>query len=276
VDAKPRFSPRSAEQAKAELEQLVHRSPLLLGLPRSRWWLEGIGQSVSWLKNCSLPAIQQIVQRLGLRYKRGREYLHSPDADYDLKLAYVEAAEQLARTQPGRYVLLYQDELTYYRRPTVSRAYALQGHHQALAVQGYGTNQRRRVAGALNAITGHFIAWQRERFDTRTLIAYYQALEAAYPEAEVIFVAQDNWPVHFHPHILQALLPSKISLLRLPTYAPWTNPVEKVWLRLKQQLLHQHSWADDWQALKSAVQAWLDQCDDDPLDLLHFVGLSPY
>jgi transposase len=33
---------------------------------------------------------------------------------------------------------------------------------------------------------------------------------------------------------------TQIGLLRLPTYVPWTNPIEKLWQRLKQEVLHQH------------------------------------
>jgi hypothetical protein len=172
-------------------------------------------------------------------------------------------------------VLLYQDELTYYRRPSLARDYAFQGSKDPKVIQGYTRNRKRRIAGSLDVLKGAFIAWQRASFDRHTLIRYYRDLDAAYPDAQVIFLVQDNWVVHFHPDILLALLETRIQLLRLPSYAPWTNPVEKVWLRLKQELLHHHDFADDWEALQCAVQDWLDQCDRDPVNLLQYVGLFP-
>lgn len=238
--------------------------------------MEGLREVVDWLQTCSKAGIQQILKRMGLHYKRGREYLHSPDADYDLKLSYIQAAEKLARRDPQHFVLLYQDELTYYRRPSVARAYVAKGSKEPRAIQGHGSNKHRRICGSLDAISGQFIAWQRTRFNRSNLIRYYRELESFYPHAQTIFLVQDNWPVHFHPEILVALSTSKICLLRLPTYAPWTNPVEKVWLRLKQDLLHQHDFVDDWLGLQNAVQDWVDHCDDDPLQLLHSVGLFPY
>ncbi len=255
---------------------MLHRSPRLSGLKRSRWWLEGIGQCVTWLKECSKAGICQILKRLGLSYKRGREYLHSPDPDYDLKMSYIKAAKAQAGRSDGQIILLYQDELTYYRRPSVARNYAPQGSKYPIAKQGLKGNNRRRISGALNALSGQVFAWQRSRFNRSALIRYYRAIEDAYPQAKTIYLVQDNWPVHFHPEILQALSSSKICLLRLPTYAPWTNPIEKLWLRLKQELLHQHDFEDDWQALQDAVQDWIDHCDDDTFDLLHYVGLFPY
>jgi hypothetical protein len=166
--------------------------------------------------------------------------------------------------------------MTYYRQPTVARAYA--GHRDPLpyARLGYQSNRRRRIAACLNAVTGQLTAWQRSRFNVPALIHFYHAVAAAYPNAEWIFIVQDNWPVHFHPRLLLALASSRIVLLRLPTYAPWTNPIEKVWLRLRQEVLHLHPFEDDWSSLHATVQAWLDTWRAGSFDLLHSVGLYPY
>lgn len=123
--------------------------------------------------------------------------------------------------------------------------------------------------------TGRLFCWERRHFDRQTLIRYYKALEAAYPEAERIFVVQDNWPVHFHKDVLAALANSKITLVALPTYAPWTNPVEKVWRKLYQEVLHLHEFTAQWDELKAQVKAWLDQFADGSPELLKYVGLYP-
>ena len=107
------------------------------------------------------------------------------------------------------------------------------------------------------------------------MLAYYHR-ETVYPDAQVIFVVQDNWPVHFHPDLLLALLGQPHLSAALAHLCSWTNPTEKVWLRLYQELLHHHDFGDHWLDLQAAVQDWLDQCDDHPLDLLRYVGLSPY
>ena len=136
-------------------------------------------------------------------------------------------------------------------------------------------NSARRIAGCLNRHTGQLIAWQRSHFDRRTLIQYYAAVQATYPHAERIFIAQDNWPVHFHQDVLAALVDTPIVLVPLPTYAPWTNPIEKVWRKLYQELLHLHDFSDRWGDLQQAVADWLAQFRDGSLDLLRYVGLYP-
>lgn len=237
--------------------------------------MDGLGQTVNWLRGLSSPGIHKILRRLKIKYKRGRNYIHSPDPEYDEKLALVQTIRELVAAEPKRFVLVYEDEMTYYRRPTIAQGYAVQGSDEPHAYQGLHSNLYQRIAASLDVSSGRLFFWQRKHFDRRTLIRYYLALEAAYPEAELIFVAQDNWPVHFHDDVLAALVDSKIILVPLPTYAPWTNPMEKVWRKLYQEILHLHDFADRWSELKAEVDAWLGEFADGSTELLHYVGLHP-
>jgi DDE superfamily endonuclease len=257
--------------AYEELAQLLHKAPQ----GRSRWTLASLAEALSWLKGRSLACVWKTLQRFAFVYKRGRESIHSPDPDYELKLAYIAAAKSLSLAQAERIVLLYQDELTYYRRPSLARAYASEASKEPKAILGLSSNKKRRISGSLNWQTGRVVAQQLHRFGLAQLKRYYQRLEAAYPQAERIYLVQDNWPVHRHPELLDFFLSSRIQPLFLPTYAPWTNPSEKLWLRLKQELLHLHGFEDDWLGLQTAVQAWLDLWDKPSEELLHYVGLTP-
>jgi transposase len=253
----------------------LHRSPRQAGLPRSRWWLGGLRQAVWVLRGYTLAGIWKLLKRLKLHYKRGREYLHSPDPDYNLKLTYIAAATQQAQAASGQVVLLYQDELTYYRRPSLARAYAPAGSKHPLARLGHRPNSKRRISGSLNVISGQFHAHQLGRFGVVELQRYYQQLEAVYPDAACLYLVQDNWPVHRHPDLLEYFQTSRIVPLWLPTYAPWTNPTEKVWHGLKQEVLHLHEFVDDWRGLQAAVADWLARWQQPSPELLHYVGLTP-
>jgi transposase len=233
-------------------------------------------QTVSALHDYTLGGLSKLLERCDLRYKRGRLHIHSPDPDYDTKLAYIAAARLQMEQQPEEVALVYADELTYYRRPSLAQAYARRGAHAAAVESGYRSNTHRRIAAALDVHSGALFAWQRAAFPVPTLLHFLQALAERYSHAQRVFVVMDNWSVHFDPRILVALQATKLTLLRLPTYAPWTNPVEKVWLRLKQEVLHHHPFADDWHGLQAAVQDWLNQWTDASPQLLHAVGLSPY
>ncbi len=75
--------------------------------------------------------------------------------------------------------------------------------------------------------------------------------------------------------MLGALAGTKARLLALPTYAPWANPIEKVWRRLRQDVLHRHGRADGRKALQEDVSRWLPKWSGPSPDLLRYVGLAP-
>ena len=59
----------------------------------------------------------------------------------------------------------------------------------------------------------------------------------------------------------------------LPTYAPWLNPIEKLWRWLKRDVLKMHRLAEDWRAVRDRVQQFLDQFAHGSQRLLEYVGL---
>lgn len=257
------------------MQEILHQSPETLGLAQSRWSLPLVRQAVPWMAELSLPGVWQILDRWDLVYKRGRRYVHSPDPLYGLKAARLRAVAAQVQAAPDRLVLLYQDELTSYRCPTVACDYALRGSDEPRAAQGTGYTSSRRIAGCLDALTGRLFCWQRAAFEHETFLRYLLAVQAFYPLAEQIFIALDNRPVHFHVDVLAGLKESKITLVFLPTYSPWLNPIEKVWRKLKQEILHLHRFSSRWKQLQQRVDDWLTQYSQPSSALLRYVGLSP-
>src|SRR6202011_3032365 len=148
--------------------------------------------------------------------------LHSPDKDYDKKLAAIQQAKEDCFASHGEKVFLYEDEHTFGRYPTVASAYAGTGKGEKTAEQYAGYNCLRRIAGCLDISTGAFISRQRNHFTADQMGQFYQFVEEQYPDAKIIYIALDNWKVHFEPSILEAMEKrnSRIRFLRLPTYAP--------------------------------------------------------
>lgn len=280
--------------------RLIRRAPEQFGYRRSRWTLAMIANRCDWLQVTSAAGLWQLLKRLGISYKRGRDYVHSPDSDYEAKLSLIELARLRAYFAPERYVLLYLDELTYHRQPTLARGYEACGATQPLAQRAYQSNTTHRILGTLNALTGQVSYRQRSHTDRTCLAGFWGDLCQTYPNAEQIYVVVDNWPVHFHPDVLAPLQPQHfpfppklpanwptkpsrpatvavlpIQLLCLPTYASWLNPIEKLWRWLKQDVLHLHRLSHDWQKLKAQVAAFLDDFADGSTQLLRYVGLLP-
>lgn len=297
---KPAFPPPLTEHTAADaLRDVIGREPRQFGLDQTRWTLAGLGQVVPWLMGRHRSGIWRLLRRLGLRYKRGREHIHSPDPAYVAKQQAVTDALTAAHE---RRVLLFLDEFTGYRQPTVARAWATRGRDAPRAERSHRANTTTRLVATLDARSGRVLARRRSHITIATLVGFLQEVRAAYPEAEQITLVLDNWPVHFHPDVLVALEPQTspwpwprpanwptqpsaaaqhqwgrlqlpIQLLPLPTYASWLNPIEKLWRWLKAEVLHLHPWADNLEQLRAGIDRFLARFAQGSDDLLRYVGL---
>lgn len=272
-------------------------------MERSRWTLAHLLVQLEWLRVRSAGALSHLLDRLDIHYKRARDYVHSPDPLYREKLDYIEQLSQEARKGPGSVEFLYLDEFTYYRQPTIAPAYEEAGHSQPLAEHSYHANTPTRVLACIQAFNAQLTYYQGSRIDCDQLVRFYRRLhDEVYPQAMKIYIVQDNWPVHTHPDVLLALeeqvcpfpfyrpsnwptepsakarkrwstLNLPIQVVPLPTYASWCNPIEKVWRKLRQEVLHLHRLSSQLPLLRQRVGRWLHQYSGGSPSLLKYVGL---
>lgn len=210
--------------------------------------------------------------------KRSRDHLRSPDPAYAAKVAAIQAARTVAQAHPTTHTVLYGDEFTYYRQPVAGYSYTVRGAggtHQPLAERSQRANTKRRVVGALDAATGQVVWASRSTMGVDGLRAWLRQLRAAYGPTRHLTLVWDNWPVHTHPDVVARAAAERITLLALPTYAPWLNPIEKLWGSLKAAVLRLHPWADRWDEVQAQVAQFLDQYGSGSLAVLRAVGLAP-
>jgi DDE superfamily endonuclease len=299
VGANLLFPPQhpNAEEAREAILHTLHQAPKEFRQSGTRWKLQSLLGACTWLCLKSLAGLWQLLKRLKVRWKRARAHVHSPDPDYIEKLSWVKV--NFLKTDLETKVFLFQDEFTFYRQPSLAWAYETIGKPQPLAELGWRSNLAWRIAATLNGYTGQVTYIQGYHIGIRQLLQLYQQTVLTYPQVKMIYIAQDNWPVHYHPDLCAALqpqvwkwppkLPSNwpvqaspkakqlnlpICLLPLPTYASWTNPIEKLWRNLRQEVLHLHRFEDDWEATKQAVTSFLDQFAPGSSGLLRYVGLQ--
>jgi transposase len=266
-------------------------------LKQTRWTLSALQTGVPEFWQYSLSGIWRILAKLRLRWRRGRDHLRSPDPSYQAKVAQVAVRRAEVEANPDAAVLLYLDEVTYYRQPSLASAFSAAGGDGPRAERSLKSNVTTRIVAALNAHTGQVTAIQARQIGVVELVRFYRQLTETYPGKQ-LFVVQDNWPVHTHPDVLAALeeqtspfpfyrpsswpteptpqakrLTLPIQLVMLPTYAPWTNPIEKLWRWLKQDVLHLHRHADNLPALRALVLDFLHTFEYGSHDLLRYVGL---
>jgi len=168
-------------------------------------------------------------------------------------------------------VALFLDEVGYRRWPEVAPTWGL----EAAVAQRAGNNQQWRTIGTLNALTGQVSYLEGYIVGRQQVMECYAQLDHAYPAAELLYVIQDHWNIHTHPEVLAALACyPRIKPVWLPTYAPWLNPIEKLWRWVRQDVLKMHRWVEDWPQVKQRVRDFLAQFAQGSQDLLHYVGLA--
>lgn len=239
--------------------------------PPLRWTLGRIRDTFTDLAHATLSGVWRWLQRHGLKLRSAVVQQFSPDPDYAAKLVDLEMALWEARRYPRSVVAVFLDEMGYQRWPDPAADWA--DRRPVADKRGAGQGSWRLI-GALNPFSGQVDYLDGYVVGRAKVVEFYQRLVEGYPQARRLYVIQDNWSIHRHPDVLGALAAwPQVEPVWLPTYAPWLNPMEKVWRWLRQDVLKLHRLADDWVRLRGRVRTFLDQFAHGSVRLLEYVGL---
>ena len=187
----------------------------------------------------------------------------------------IAAALEHAGRYPESVVALFQDEASFYRQPSQASLWSWAGRKQPRMPWSHRSNTLVRIAACLNAHAGTTHYWHAPKISVQQLIRSYKALLDAHPKACMIYLIQDNWPVHFHPDVTAFLEANpKLVVLRLPTYAPRLNPIEKVWRWIRQTLSHAHPYCDDFRQFKAQLHRSCTEAQSKPQAIRRYCGLD--
>jgi transposase len=180
----------------------------------------------------STSTLRNALHRLGLRW--GRPRLAMP-LKTDPAKAYKQWVMAKAVIEAGPQVtILYGDESRVQLLPLIRAMWHWVG--QQLRIPTPGTNVTRARFGALDIRTGRWVYLIRERMRTDDFLAFLEHLLVVYPDGPVLLMV-DN----FSSHTAQAVntwlaTHARLHLYYLPKYCSHLNPVERIWLQLKNQL----------------------------------------
>jgi transposase len=180
--------------------------------------------------------------------------------------------DQVARSA-GRMVALFGDEFTYRHWPLPGREWTEATGPPPLAHRAGPGDCTRRIVAALNATDARVHYLEDRAIGHAVFCSFLEQLAQAYPTVERLFLILDNWPVHLQPEVLATAERCHIELVFLPTYAPWLNPIEKLWDALKAEVLRHHRLAGSWKEVRREVEGFLDHYADGSPELLYRVGL---
>lgn len=240
------------------LSGLVRRSPRELGWQRSTWSCELLAKELASATGQKRHPVTvwRGLRLQGIRYKRARPTIVSPDPERDTKLA---ALATLKATSPADERLFFEDEVDIHLNPRIGPAWMHKG--QQTKVMTPGNNKKVYIAGALDANTGELVWVTGKRKRSELFLRLCVALADACPEARRIHVVVDNFIIHsskFTRKVLRILEPlrDRVVIHFLPTYSPDENPIEMLWKDMHACVTRNHD-AKDIEELLARVEAIL-------------------
>src|SRR3954451_996628 len=242
----------------AALLRAVAASPQDYGYARPTWTQELLIRVLAERTGItpSVATMSRLLKRLGARLGRPRPIVECPwaKARKDRKL---RRLRRLARDLGPDEVLVYLDEVDIHLNPKIGPDWMLPG--QQKPVRTPGQNQKRYLAGALDARTGKLTWVEGERKNsTLFLLLIHRLVTVSYRNARTIHIILDNYKIHDSRQVQLALASwgGKVRLHFLPPYCPDHNRIERIWKDLHDNVTRNHC-HKDMEELMSEVHQYL-------------------
>ena len=225
--------------------EMIEAPPTESGWQRSTWTRELVARELEKRtgERVSVATVGRMLHRLGARWGVPRPVVRCPWSKA-AKARRMGRIRRLVRRLPADQVAVYQDEVEIHLNPKIGRQWMLRGRQTEVVTPGQ--NQKRHVAGTLDAKTGKLVWVWGEHRDSALFIDLLRTLVDAYPQAEKIHVILDNCSAHDSQATTQALQTEeleRIALHFLPPYSPFDNRIERLWKELHANVTRNHTCA---------------------------------
>ncbi len=218
-------------------------TPRAYGFFRSRWTCTVLALLL-WERQHvrkSPETIRRQLHRQNYVWRRPRPVLRPVDPDYDQKVRRIQG---LLRSLPADETAVFQDEVDVHLNPKIGSMWMPQG--EQAEVETPGDNVKRHLAGSLVWRTSTLIVSPPgTRRNTALFLAHLDDLRRRLRTYRKIHVICDNAAFHKSRAVQKYLQQwgHRIELHYLPTYAPETNPIERVWWHLHETITRNHQCA---------------------------------
>lgn len=233
--------PKLSEHVLAELDRIVRQTPQDFGRPRPTWTRELL---VAVLQETTGVRIHAATMSRALALIRARRGRPRPTVgcpwSAPRKNRRLGMLRRLLARLPRGHVAVYADEVDIHLNPKIGLDWM--GYGQQKEVLTPGQNEKRYLAGALNAVSGQLTWVGAERKNSLLFISLLQRLTLAYPDAAVIHIILDNYRIHSSQITRRALASfgGRIRLHFLAPYCPNDNKIERFWQDLHAAVTRNH------------------------------------
>jgi transposase len=171
---------------------------------------------------------------------------------------------------PKNELAFYQDEVDIHLNPKIGNDWMLRGQQKLVVTPG--KNEKRYIAGALNAKSGEILWVEGASKNSHLFCDNVDLIMQRNPKAKKIHIILDNYIIH-KSRITERRLKKyqgRLQLHFLPPYCPNANPIERKWQDLHAEVTRNHK-CKNMKQLMQRVRAHLNrvgQQNPQPLRLL--------
>jgi transposase len=248
------------------LRDQLHRSPRDFGKDTSVWTLD-LAAEVAYERGLTAwrvsgETVRASLARMGVRWRRAKAWITSPDPEYARKKARRDRLIRLAQQHPD-WLLGFEDEV-WWSRLACPTLYAWQGAEQplrlieqtvarddpdpkamacyGLLVRAWATPTQRReqmwlrfVDGRpLSAVTIDFLQWcaaKAQRQGKRAVLLVWD--NASWHDSHKV----RDWLRQHNRQVKRSGRGVRLLACFLPSKSPWLNPIEPKWLSGKKRVV---------------------------------------
>jgi transposase len=293
ADAPGRGRPASVGDAdKAWVVDLACRRPADLGHAAEAWTVEALAAHVRAnaatsghpaLAGASKSMVWRILDEAEVKPHRVRYYCERRDPEFDSKMHDVLVVyEQVSfRFDDGGDLIPRDDEGPGAHAVSAGEKPGIQaisptgpGLRPAPGVQGgavlrdyeYKRLGTVSLLAGIDLLDGHVTGIVRDRHRSREFVELLEALDARYPEGDVIRLVLDNRSIHRSKETKAWLAahPGRFELVFTPTHGSWLNVIEGFFGKMSRQVLRGIRVASK-QELVDRIGLYLDEVNADPV-----------
>jgi transposase len=188
----------------------------------------------------SCTTMSRTLRRLKIRLGRPKPIVGCPWKKRR-RIRRIKEIERLVASARADEVVVYADEVDIHLNPKIGPDWMLSGTQKTVLTPG--KNEKRYLAGALNAHTGRLTWVETDKKNSDLFILQLWQLIKDYPRARCIHIILDNYKIHSSQRTQLALaaLGSRVKLHFLPPYCPDHNRIERTWKDLHDNVTRNHT-----------------------------------
>jgi len=219
---------------------VLAKTPRDFGFLRSRWSCATL-VLLLWEEQritVSTETVRRHLHGQQIVWRRPRPVLGPKDPEYEQKLRRIR---RLLANLPDDETAVFQDEVDVNLNHKIGSMWMRRGEQAEVITPG--NNVKRHLAGSLHWRTGRLlVSPPGTRRNAKLFVAHLDDLRRRLRPYRHIHVICDNAAFH-DCRLVQEFLARwghRISLHFLPTYSPQTNPIERVWWHLHEEITRNH------------------------------------